>query len=100
VQSARSRQSLDGSSPGPEGDPEGWLFESARPGMLPLYASHHPVNGDQLLTRSPGDAAELGYGDTQLLGFMAPAAMLTGSLDRHPTSIPWARRAGHVPQSA
>jgi hypothetical protein len=100
VQATRSRRALDGSFPDPQGDPHGWLFESARPGMLPLYASHHPVNGDQLLTRSPADAAELGYGDTQLLGFMAPSAPLTGSLDRHATSIPWARRAGHVPQTA
>jgi glycosyltransferase involved in cell wall biosynthesis len=100
VESARSRRSLNGIAPGPQGDPHGWLFESARPGMLPLYASHHPVNGDQLLTRSQVDAAELGYGDTQLLGFMAPTAVLTGKLDRHATSIPWARRAGHVPQTA
>jgi len=101
VQSARSRRSLDGVSPGPQGDPDGWLFESPRTGLLPLYAAHHPINGDQLLTRDPGDAVHLGYLDTQLLGFMAPAAPLTDTLlDRHATSIPWARRSGHVPQTA
>jgi glycosyltransferase involved in cell wall biosynthesis/GT2 family glycosyltransferase len=97
LQSARSRRSLDGSSPGPQGDPKGWLFEAARAGLVALYASHHPVTGDQLLTRNPEDALQLGYGDTQLLGFMAPAAPLTDSLDRRPVSISWARRAGHVP---
>lgn len=100
VQSARSRRRLDGNSPGPTGDPQGWLFEEARPGLKPLFASHHPVNGDQLLTRSAADADELGYLDTQLLGFLTPDAPLTGSLDRRPTSIPWARRAGHVPQAS
>jgi glycosyltransferase involved in cell wall biosynthesis len=100
AQSARSRRALDGSLPDQQGEPTGWLFDEARPGMLPLYASHHPINGDQLLTRNPGDAVELGYAETQLLGFMAPVAPLTGSLNRHPTGISWARRAGHVPQSA
>jgi glycosyltransferase involved in cell wall biosynthesis len=99
LQSARSRRNLDGTLPGPGGDPDGWLFESARIGLLPLYASHHPINGDQLLSRNPGDAVQLGYEDTQLLGFMAPAAPLTDTLDRRATSIPWARRSGHVPVS-
>lgn len=100
AQSAVSRSRLDGSSPDPEGDPLGWLFESARPGLLPLYASHHPVTGDQLLTRSVEDAAQMGYVDLQLLGFIAPVATLTDSLDPNPTSVPWARRSGHVPVSS
>jgi hypothetical protein len=99
AQSARSRRALDGTSPGPTGDPVGWLFDSARAGMLPLYAAHHPVNGDQLLTRNSADAVQMGYEDIQLLGFMSPAAPLTDTLDRHPTSIPWARRSGHVPHT-
>jgi glycosyltransferase involved in cell wall biosynthesis len=98
VQSVESRRELDGTSPGPDGEPLGWLFETARAGLLPLYASHHPVTGDQLLTRSIEDAAQMGYDDLQLLGFMAPVAPLTGSLDQHPTAVAWARRSGHVPQ--
>ncbi|HEY0277007.1 MAG TPA: glycosyltransferase [Solirubrobacterales bacterium] len=100
VQSTRNRRRLAGNSPGPQGDPGGWLFDSARSGLVPLFAAHHTVSGDQLLTRDPSDASQLGYVDTQLLGFMAPAAPLTGTLDRHATSIPWARRSGHVPQTA
>jgi glycosyltransferase involved in cell wall biosynthesis len=99
LQSARSRRTLDGTFPGPQGDPDGWLFDVPRGGMVPLYASHHPVNGDQLLSRNPGDAVELGYEDTQLLGYMAPAAPVTDCLARRPTSIPWARRSGHVSQT-
>jgi glycosyltransferase involved in cell wall biosynthesis len=96
LQSARSLRELDGTSPDPQSDPDGWLFESARVGMLPLYASHHPITGDQLLSRNPGDAVALGYEDTQLLGYMSPAAPLTDTLDRRPVAISWAKRAGHV----
>jgi hypothetical protein len=98
VQSAQSRRTLDGSAPGPQGEPLGWLFDSARSDLVPLFASHHPVTGDQLLTRSVEDAIQMGYEDTQLLGFMAPAGPLTGDTDNHPTAVSWARRSGHVPQ--
>jgi glycosyltransferase involved in cell wall biosynthesis len=98
VQSVESRRSLDGNPPDPEGEPLGWLFDSARSNLVPLFASHHPVTGDQLLTRSVEDAVQMGYEDTQLLGFMAPSAPLTGDIDHHPTAVPWARRSGHVPQ--
>jgi hypothetical protein len=100
VQSVESRRSANGSALGPDGDPHGWLFESARSDLVPLYASHHPVTGDQLLTRSTEDAVQMGYGDIQLLGFMAPVAPLTGSLDANPTAVSWARRSGHVPQAS
>lgn len=100
AQSAVSRRELGEGSPGPEGDPVGWLFASARPGLLPLYASHHPVTGDQLLTRTVEDAVQMGYEDSQLLGFVSPAAPHTKSLDRRSVAVPWARRSGHVPQSA
>jgi hypothetical protein len=98
VQSFESRRSLDGNPPDPQGEPLGWLFESARTNLVALYAAHHSVTGDQLLTRSIEDAVQMGYEDIQLLGFMAPAAPLTGDTDHHPTAVPWARRSGHVPQ--
>jgi glycosyltransferase involved in cell wall biosynthesis len=98
VQSVESRRNLDSSPPDPRGEPLGWLFDAARADLVPLFASHHPVTGDQLLTRSVEDAVQMGYEDTQLLGFMAPAAPLTGSSDHHPTAVSWARRSGHVPQ--
>jgi glycosyltransferase involved in cell wall biosynthesis len=80
------------------GDPEGWLYESERPGRAPLFAAYHPVTGDQLLTRSPEDAAQLGYGKPELLGYIRSIAPLTGDLHLSPLPIPWARRFGAVPR--
>ena len=95
--SAQSRSRGATALPDPTTDPAGWLFDTARPGLLALYASHHPVTGDQLLTRAAEDAVQMGYGDVQLLGFMAPQAPLTGNLESHAVGMPWARRSGHVP---
>ena len=83
----------------PSGEPEAWLFESGRPGLAPLHASHHPVTGDQLLTRSAEDAAQMGYSEPQLLGFVRSLAPLTGDLAHRPLPVPWARRFGAVPQT-
>lgn len=83
----------------PSGAPAGWLFESERPGRVPLFASYHPVTGDQLLTRSTEDAAQMGYIGTQLLGFLRRLAPLTGDLEHRHLSVPWARRFGSVPQT-
>lgn len=87
------------SLPEPAGEPEAWLFDLGRPGMAPLFASHHPVTGDQLLTRSKEDAAQMGYVDPQLLGYVRLLAPLTGDLSHQPRSVPWARRFGAVPQT-
>ena len=81
----------------PDGEPDGWLFDSERPGRLPLFAAYHPVTGDQLLSRSREDAAQLGYGPAQLLGYVRRAAPVTGELTPRPLAIPWARRFGAVP---
>ncbi len=80
------------------GDPEGWLYESERPGRSPLFAAYHPVTGDQLLTRSAGEAAQLGYGAPELLGHLRDIAPMTGNLRLQPLPIPWARRFGAVPR--
>jgi len=79
--------------------PAGWLFESERPGCVPLFTAYHPVTGDQLLTRSSEDAAQLGYGPPELLGYMRCIAPVTGDLHLRPLPIPWARRFGAVPLS-
>lgn len=79
------------------GEPEGWLFDSGRPGRAPLFAAYHPVTGDQLLVRSPQDAAQLGYGPPELLGYMRSIAPITGDLHLRLLPIPWARRFGAVP---
>jgi glycosyltransferase involved in cell wall biosynthesis len=98
-ESVLSRIRLGGETAGPSGEPSGWLLESARPGLVPLYASHHPVTGDQLLSRSLQDAAQMGYVDPQLLGFMSLAAPQTGDLGHRGSPVAWARRLGVVPQS-
>ena len=84
---------------GPKGEPAGWLFETERPGMAPLFAAHHPVTGDQLLSRAPEEAAQLGYVGSVLLGYLRLLAPLTGKLDQRQVPIPWARRFGAVPRS-
>jgi glycosyltransferase involved in cell wall biosynthesis len=83
----------------PAGPPQGWLFETDRPGLTPLFAAYHPVSDDQLLTRSPEEAAQLGYLAPALLGFLRLVAPQTGELDQQPLAIPWARRFGAVPRA-
>lgn len=82
--------------PAVDRDPAAWLYASDRRGRAPLFAAYHPVTGDQLLTRSPEDAAPLGYGEPELLGYARRIAPITGDLRVRPLPIPWARRFGHV----
>jgi glycosyltransferase involved in cell wall biosynthesis len=85
--------------PAPEGEPPaGYLFPKFRPSLTPLYASYHPITQDQLLTRSPADAAQLGYDRTALLGFIRQLGPVTGSTRQEVSPIPWARRFGAVPR--
>lgn len=83
----------------PSGPPAGWLFETDRPGLTPLFAAYHPVNDDQLLCRSPEEAAQLGYLAPVHLGFLRLVAPQTGELRQKPLAIPWARRFGAVPRT-
>ena len=92
----RLRQST--SMPVPEGPPQGWLFDWNGPGMTPLFASYHPVTGDQLLSRRPETAAHMGYGPPVLLGYLRAIPNLTGTLGERVVPVPWARRFGHVPR--
>ena len=54
----------------PSGPAEGFLYPSQRPGLVGLYAGYHPVTGDQLLVRTPGDITQLGYEGPHLVGFI------------------------------
>jgi glycosyltransferase involved in cell wall biosynthesis len=81
----------------PAGEPDGWLFDSFRPGRVPLYAGYHPVTGDQLLTRSDIEVLKMGYAQPELIGFLRPTAPVTGSGDQLRRQIPWARRFGLHP---
>jgi hypothetical protein len=84
--------------PRPDGAPAGYLFAELRPSLSPLYASYHPITGDQLLTRSPADAAQMGYEGTTLLGFIRVVGPLTGTTAQALLPVPWARRFGAVPR--
>jgi glycosyltransferase involved in cell wall biosynthesis len=83
----------------PEGAPQAWLFAKARPGLKPLFAAYHPVTGDQLLTPDGEEAAQLGYLQPTLLGFMRDLGPVTGQIEQRAQPIPWARRFGAVPRS-
>jgi glycosyltransferase involved in cell wall biosynthesis len=84
--------------PAPHGEPHAWLFDRPAPGMVPLFAAHHPVTGDQLLSRDPELATKLGYDPARRLGYLRSQAPVTGDLGEHPVPIPWAYRFGHMPR--
>jgi glycosyltransferase involved in cell wall biosynthesis len=79
---------------GPAGQLVGYLRSTPSDGSLPLYSASHPVTGDQLLTTSPRETADLGYERAAVLGYLAPEAPLTGRLGTIRAGIPWASRFG------
>jgi hypothetical protein len=78
----------------PEGPPIAYLSRTARENSAPLYSALHPVTGDQLLTRDPWGAAEMGYADPVVLGEILLVAPLTGSLTPLPAGVAWASHFG------
>jgi hypothetical protein len=78
----------------PEGEPAGYLFRTPRAYSAPLYSALHPVTGDQLLTRDPWEAIDMGYSQPVLLGELVAVAPLTGSLEPVRYGVPWASRFG------
>ncbi|HEV7847368.1 MAG TPA: hypothetical protein VGO83_14035, partial [Thermoleophilaceae bacterium] len=92
---ARKHQAPLATSPGFEPrTPAGWIH--AEPGLerVPLYAAVHAATGDQLLTRDPGEAADMGFGPAELLGYLAADAPVTGRLAMQRLDVPWASRLG------
>jgi len=83
-----------GGAAAPEGEPAGYLSRTPRRDSDPLYSALHPVTGDQLLTREPQEALEMGYSQPVLLGELARVAALTGSLEPERIGVPWASRFG------
>jgi glycosyltransferase involved in cell wall biosynthesis len=77
------------------GPPAGYL--SAEPGAhhIPIHSAVHAVTGDQLLTNTPLEAADMGYGSATLLGYALAVAPLTGDLGVKTVTVPWASRFGH-----
>jgi hypothetical protein len=70
------------------------------PGRLPLVSALHPVTGDQLLTTERLEAADLGYGEPELLGYVDADAPVTGRLGTHRRDVPWASHLGRRVRTA
>ncbi len=70
---------------------DGWLLAQAGAGRAAIYSAVHPVTADQLVTRDPSEARELGYGPAQVLGYaltMAPATGTSGAPgSEHPLGL-------------
>jgi glycosyltransferase involved in cell wall biosynthesis len=81
-------------APLPAGEPAGYLSRTPHAHSAPLYSALHPVTGDQLLTRDPWEATDMGYSQPVLLGELVAVAPLTGSLDPVRVGVPWASRFG------
>ncbi len=95
VASAARMAAPAGVLPEPNGAaPAGWMYEAPRLGLIPLHVGYHPVTGDQMLTRLPHEARNLGYVSCELFGFVQPLAPVTGSLDQRVLPLPWASRFG------
>lgn len=78
----------------PSGPPDGYLFRADGRSRLPLYAALHPITGDQLLTRFPLEAQDMGYTRIERLGYVLAAWPVTGRDDRTRPTVPWASRFG------
>jgi hypothetical protein len=63
---------------------------------VPIYSAVHSATLDQLVTRDPSEARELGYGPVELLGYALAVTAATASLARPLVSIPWGSRFGMV----
>jgi glycosyltransferase involved in cell wall biosynthesis len=76
--------------------PQGWLLPDDGPHRAAIYSACHPVTSDQLVTRDPSEARELGYEPGEVLGYALGAAPVTGSLQRPLVGIPWGSKFGQV----
>ncbi len=77
-----------------EGAPAGYGHAEPGEGRVPLYAGWHPVTGDQLLTRYPLEAQDMGYEDIALLAWINGRTPVTGVPELRRLGIPWASRYG------
>jgi hypothetical protein len=77
-------------------DPIGYLYVDAGEKRKPLYSAIHPVTGDQLLSSSEHEAADMGYTGVALLGFLDAVAPVTGRLGTDRPLLPWASRLGQA----
>lgn len=78
------------------GESVGWLMPVPGPDRHALFSAVHPVTADQLVTRDPSEARELGYGPAQILGYALALAPVTGTLGRPRLGVPWGSRFGEA----
>lgn len=75
---------------------QAWLLAEPGRDRCALYSAVHPISADQLVTRDPAEALELGYGRAQILGYALALAPVTGTLQRPALGIPWGSRFGEA----
>jgi hypothetical protein len=73
--------------------PIGRLRRAPMRGWSPLFATTHPVLGDQFLTRSELEARDMGYAVDGVLGWVSDHGAEC-TLQAHPAEIKWASRFG------
>jgi hypothetical protein len=64
------------------------------PDRVAIFSAIHPVTADQLVTRDPSEARELGYRSVRVIGYALALAVATGTLGRPRTAVRWAARFG------
>lgn len=98
VEAIRHTRRRPGIATRPAGDrePMAWLLPDPGPDRCPLFSAIHPITADQLVTRDPSEARELGYGTAQMLGYALALSPVTGTLRRPRLSVPWGSRFGEA----
>jgi glycosyltransferase involved in cell wall biosynthesis len=91
---AGSSETAPSSRTGASAPPQGWLLPEDGPHRVAIYSAIHPVTSDQLLTRDPGEPQELGYDVVRMLGYAVAVPVVTESLARPSSAVPWASRFG------
>jgi hypothetical protein len=76
------------------GPADAWFLAEEGPERIPIYSSIHPVTADQLVTRDPSEARDLGYGSVRLIGYALALAPATGTLARPRMAVGWGSRFG------
>jgi hypothetical protein len=90
------RHALASPAPVRTAEAEGWLLPEPGPERVPVFAAIHPVTSDQLVTRDPSEARELGYEALRMLGYALAVGPVTGTLSPPQPAVPWARRFGRA----